>query len=104
METIVTAICDAFPERLRRNHRHVLTLTCSIFFGVGIIFCSQVTMQAGACICGMSALLQAGMYMVQLMDYFAATWSLLIIGFFECIVVGWVYGRPTISSCTVNPT
>ena len=33
------------------------------------------------------------MYILQLMDYFAATWSLLIIAFCECLVVAWVYGQ-----------
>lgn len=75
METIVTAICDEYPERLRKNHRHVLALAVVIFYILGVPLCTQ-----------------AGMYYLQLLDYFAATWSLLIIGFFECLAVAWVYG------------
>ena len=30
--------------------------------------------------------------MIQIIDNFAATYSLLIIGLFECVVLSWVYG------------
>lgn len=43
METIVSAICDEFPERLRRNHRHVLAFTCVIFYALGIPLCAAVS-------------------------------------------------------------
>lgn len=32
------------------------------------------------------------MYMVQLIDNYAATYSLLIIGLFECVALNYVYG------------
>lgn len=43
METIVSAICDEFPEHLRRNHRHVLAFTCVIFYVLGIPLCAAVS-------------------------------------------------------------
>lgn len=43
MESIVSAICDEFPERLRRNHRHVLAFTCVIFYVLGIPLCAAVS-------------------------------------------------------------
>lgn len=36
---------------------------------------------------------QAGMYIFVLLDYFALNWSLLIMGFFECMALSWVYGK-----------
>jgi SNF family Na+-dependent transporter len=33
-----------------------------------------------------------GMYMQNFLDQFLANWSLLIIGFFECVAIAWVYG------------
>ena len=36
---------------------------------------------------------QGGMYMLQLMDNYAATYSTLIIGLCECIALGWIYGE-----------
>ena len=35
---------------------------------------------------------QGGMYMLQLIDNYAATYSLLIIGLFECITIAYIYG------------
>lgn len=31
--------------------------------------------------------------MLQLMDDFSAGWNVLLIAFFECAAVGWVYGK-----------
>jgi len=42
VETIVSSICDEFPERLRKNHRHVLTFTLVGFFIAGLALCSTV--------------------------------------------------------------
>lgn len=36
--------------------------------------------------------LQAGMYWLQLMDKYAANWSVLLIAICECILVAWIYG------------
>jgi hypothetical protein len=33
------------------------------------------------------------MYMLQLMDNYAATYSVLIIGLTECVVISWIYGK-----------
>ena len=38
--------------------------------------------------------LQGGPYLLQLMDNYCGGWGIILIGFFECIVIGWVYGRP----------
>lgn len=43
METVVTSICDEFPERLRKNHRHVLSLCSLIFYACGVPLCTQVS-------------------------------------------------------------
>uniref|UniRef100_A0A0N5AJ66 Transporter n=1 Tax=Syphacia muris TaxID=451379 RepID=A0A0N5AJ66_9BILA len=75
VETVVSALCDEFPERLRRNHRHVVTFTCSVLFCLGIPFCTQ-----------------AGKYWLLLFDYFTPTWSLVILAFFEIMAVSWIYG------------
>lgn len=43
VETVVSSICDEFPERLRKNHRHVMTFVVFIFFVLGVPFCSGVS-------------------------------------------------------------
>jgi len=40
------------------------------------------------CLC-----LQGGMYMLQLIDNYAATYSVLIIGLCECLALSYVYGQ-----------
>ncbi|KHN78185.1 Sodium-dependent acetylcholine transporter [Toxocara canis] len=75
METVVSSVCDEFPERLRRNHRHVLTFTCLAFYSLGVPLCTA-----------------AGIYWLALLDYFTPTWPLIILAFFECMAISWVYG------------
>lgn len=38
-------------------------------------------------------LFQGGMYVLQLMDNYCASFSALIIGLVEVIVIGWIYGE-----------
>lgn len=40
---------------------------------------------------------QGGIYLFQVMDWYSATFSLIMIGWLECIVIGWFYGE---FSCT----
>ncbi|CAJ0942793.1 unnamed protein product, partial [Mesorhabditis belari] len=75
VETIVTSICDEFPERLRRNRRHVLTTTCACFILLSIPFCTS-----------------PGMYWLVLIDHFVITWPLVVIAFLECMAISWIYG------------
>ena len=42
---------------------------------------------------------QGGMYMLQLIDNYAATYSLLIITLFECIALNYVYGKLSVFIC-----
>ncbi len=35
------------------------------------------------------------MYMLQLMDSYAATYSVLVIALVECLALAWVYGKAT---------
>ena len=36
---------------------------------------------------------QGGIFVLQLFDNYAATYSLLFIGLVECVVLSWVYGK-----------
>ncbi|KAK0162879.1 hypothetical protein PV327_006618 [Microctonus hyperodae] len=74
METVTTAILDGIPAL--RNFKVWVVLGVSIFgYAGGIIFTTN-----------------AGMYWLQLMDKYAANWSVLLIAISECILVAWVYG------------
>ncbi|CAD5217823.1 unnamed protein product [Bursaphelenchus okinawaensis] len=75
VETVVSSVSDEYPERMRKNHRHVMTFTICVFFLLGVPLCSG-----------------AGLYWIVLLEQFVATWSLIGIAFFEVTVICWVYG------------
>lgn len=35
---------------------------------------------------------QGGMYVLQLMDTYAASWAVFIMAILECIIIAWLYG------------
>ncbi|XP_011633124.1 LOW QUALITY PROTEIN: sodium- and chloride-dependent glycine transporter 1 [Pogonomyrmex barbatus] len=74
METVTTAILDGIPSL--RNYKIWVVLGVAVIgYAGGIIFTTN-----------------AGMYWLQLMDKYAANWSVLLIAIIECILVAWVYG------------
>ncbi|KAL3886790.1 hypothetical protein ACJMK2_026762 [Sinanodonta woodiana] len=76
--TVNTTLQDQFPAMFRKNQKRkfaLLVCICIFCFLIGLIFCSQ-----------------GGMYILQLFDNYAATYSLLIIGLVECLALSWVYG------------
>lgn len=44
VETVVSSICDEFPSRLRRNHRHVLIFVLFAFYIIGLVLCTSVNL------------------------------------------------------------
>ncbi|VVC98652.1 unnamed protein product [Leptidea sinapis] len=74
METVTTAILDRFPNFRERKIWVVLTVAIFGYLG-GLIFTTN-----------------SGMYWLQLMDKYAANWSVLIIAIGECILIAWIYG------------
>ncbi|RWS28104.1 Sodium- and chloride-dependent glycine transporter 1-like protein, partial [Leptotrombidium deliense] len=75
VETVVTTIVDTWPKKCRRRKPFVLFCCCIAMFTLGLVMCSQ-----------------GGMYVLQLMDNFCASFSALIIGFVEVCVISWIYG------------
>ncbi|XP_069115309.1 sodium- and chloride-dependent glycine transporter 2-like [Argopecten irradians] len=75
--TVHTTLLDQFPGMFRRGKRRILLLLgISVgCFLVGLPFCTE-----------------GGMYVLQLFDNYAATYSLLIVGLTECFAIAWVYG------------
>uniref|UniRef100_T1JMT8 Amino acid permease/ SLC12A domain-containing protein n=1 Tax=Strigamia maritima TaxID=126957 RepID=T1JMT8_STRMM len=75
LETVVTTIIDTWPEKLRKHHKWVLFLVCGTMYLLGLCLCTN-----------------GGMFLLQLMDNFCASYSTLFIGILEVSVISWVYG------------
>ncbi|KAH8280224.1 hypothetical protein KR018_000077, partial [Drosophila ironensis] len=74
METVTTAILDRFPNL--RQYKIWVVLSVAIFGYIG----------------GLGFTTNSGMYWLQLMDKYAANWSVLLIAISECILIAWIYG------------
>uniref|UniRef100_A0A3Q1BAN2 Transporter n=1 Tax=Amphiprion ocellaris TaxID=80972 RepID=A0A3Q1BAN2_AMPOC len=75
IETIVTSVSDEYPKYLRK-HKPLFTLVCCVSFFI----------------LGFPMITESGMYMLQLVDTFAASYSLVIIAIFELVGVSYLYG------------
>uniref|UniRef100_A0A8C5CQJ3 Transporter n=1 Tax=Gadus morhua TaxID=8049 RepID=A0A8C5CQJ3_GADMO len=75
IETIVTSVSDEFPKYLRKNKPLFTLICCLCFFFLGFPMITE-----------------SGMYMLQLVDTFAASYSLVIIAICELLGVSYLYG------------
>ncbi|XP_058458136.1 sodium-dependent dopamine transporter isoform X1 [Malaya genurostris] len=73
-EAIITALSDEFPK-IGRNREIFVACLFSLYFVVGLASCTQ-----------------GGFYFFQLLDRYAAGYSILIAVLFESIAVSWIYG------------
>lgn len=73
-EAIITGLSDEFPI-IKRNREIFVAVLFSIYFMVGLASCAQ-----------------GGVYVVELLDRYAAGYSILVAVFCESIVVSWIYG------------
>ncbi|XP_014665683.1 PREDICTED: sodium- and chloride-dependent glycine transporter 1-like, partial [Priapulus caudatus] len=80
METVTTAVLDKFTQ-LRKYKAWVLLAACTLWFLAGLSMTGQV-----------------GVYVLTLIDSYAAGWSLMILALLECIVIGWFYDVPNVKS------
>lgn len=74
-EAIITALSDEFPK-IGRNREIFVGCLFSLYFVVGLASCTQ-----------------GGFYFFQLLDKYAAGYSILIAVFFEAVAVSWIYGN-----------
>ncbi|XP_062553443.1 sodium-dependent dopamine transporter isoform X1 [Armigeres subalbatus] len=73
-EAIITALSDEFPK-IGRNREIFVAGLFTLYFFVGLASCTQ-----------------GGFYFFQLLDRYAAGYSILIAVLFESIAVSWIYG------------
>ncbi|XP_055380801.1 sodium- and chloride-dependent glycine transporter 1 [Condylostylus longicornis] len=74
METVITAVLDKFPNL--RQYKVWVVLSVALFGYCG----------------GLGFTTNSGMYWLQLMDKYAANWSVLLIAISECVLISWLYG------------
>ncbi|CAH1787244.1 unnamed protein product [Owenia fusiformis] len=74
LETVTTALLDKFPDYRERKTWIVLAM-CTLGYIGGLTICTN-----------------GGMYMLQLMDSYAASWSVFLLAIIESVLIGWVYG------------
>uniref|UniRef100_A0A3P9JYQ9 Transporter n=1 Tax=Oryzias latipes TaxID=8090 RepID=A0A3P9JYQ9_ORYLA len=78
VESLVTAVVDMYPTVFRRKNRRELFLLAVVLFSF---------------LMGLIMLMEGGMYVFQLFDYYAASgMCLLFMSIFETVCIAWVYG------------
>ncbi|XP_072039408.1 sodium- and chloride-dependent glycine transporter 1-like [Amphiura filiformis] len=75
METVITAIMDVLPPHRQRLKPLITFGLCLIFFCLSI-----------------PCVTQGGFYVLTLMDWYAAGFSLFVIGILCCVIISYVYG------------
>jgi len=78
-ECLISAFVDEFPW-LRPKKILFTAFMCFVLFLLGI-----------------PCVMNGGIYILQLMDWYAAAFSLMIISLLECVVIAWVYGEERFS-------
>ncbi|CAH1785348.1 unnamed protein product [Owenia fusiformis] len=74
-ETVITGLCDEFPIfRKRRLLTSIAVATLLFLFGIPCVT-------------------QGGMYVLQLMDWYAAGFCVLVVAVCECLIINWFYGN-----------
>ncbi|XP_012946005.1 sodium- and chloride-dependent glycine transporter 1 [Aplysia californica] len=74
LETVMTAVQDTYPPFRAKKVYVVLVVSILGFLG-GLAICAE-----------------GGMYVLQLMDTYAASYGVFIMAILECIIIAWIYG------------
>uniref|UniRef100_A0A0B6ZDJ3 Transporter n=2 Tax=Arion vulgaris TaxID=1028688 RepID=A0A0B6ZDJ3_9EUPU len=74
-ETILSSLMDEFPHLLRRKKVTITAVACFAEF-----------------VLGLPCITQGGVYILQIMDWYCASFSLMLISMTECLVLSWAYG------------
>ncbi|XP_062566901.1 sodium- and chloride-dependent creatine transporter 1-like [Saccostrea cucullata] len=78
VESFLAHVSDMFPRVLYKTKGRMIltTMTCVIWFAFGLSMVSR-----------------GGMYVFQLYDFYSASGMVLLwVAFWECIVIGWIFG------------
>ncbi|XP_038630786.1 sodium- and chloride-dependent neutral and basic amino acid transporter B(0+)-like isoform X2 [Scyliorhinus canicula] len=73
--TIITILVDQFPKFLRSKHFYLTTGVCLLLYILGLAYVTQ-----------------AGIYWLNLVDYFCTGWIVIITALLELVGLSWIYG------------
>ena len=82
-ETMLSGMMDEFPHLLMGRKTLITGVACLLEFLLGL-----------PCIC------QGGVYVLQIMDWYCASFSLMLISLAECMAISWAYGQR--QHCTIS--
>ncbi|XP_029462575.1 sodium- and chloride-dependent neutral and basic amino acid transporter B(0+)-like isoform X2 [Rhinatrema bivittatum] len=82
IETVTTAIQDGFPKVMKKMRIPITAGCCIFLFLLGLVCVTQ-----------------AGIYWVNLIDYYCGGWAVLIAAVPEIIGICWIYGHFSLVSC-----
>ncbi|XP_051877851.1 sodium- and chloride-dependent neutral and basic amino acid transporter B(0+)-like isoform X2 [Pristis pectinata] len=75
LETVITALLDQFSKILHLKRLYLTNGMCLVFYFLGLIFVTE-----------------AGIYWLNLIDYFCTGWILVTVALLELIGLSWIYG------------
>ena len=79
--SLVEAINATVLDKTKMKKQHVALIVCVLGFLAGIIYTTN-----------------GGLYMLDVVDHFVTSVSLIVIGILECIAIGWIYGADKMRS------
>ncbi|XP_060073835.1 sodium- and chloride-dependent glycine transporter 1-like [Ylistrum balloti] len=79
-ETVSSGLVDSFPSQLKERKVQLTAALSVILFILGLPFTTQ-----------------GGIYVFQLIDWYASTLCIVLGSFLECIVISWIYGAERFS-------
>ena len=79
-ETMLSGLIDEFPKQLRNKKMLVTAVTCVVEF-----------------LLGLPSICQGGIYVLQIMDWYCASFSLMLISLTECVAISWIYGTSVVT-------
>ncbi|VDI73220.1 solute carrier family 6 (neurotransmitter transporter, amino acid) member 5/7/9/14 [Mytilus galloprovincialis] len=74
-ETCISSFIDEYPRLLRSKRVLLAAVGCFVEF-----------------LLGLPCITQGGIYVLQIMDWYCASFSLMMISLIECLVIAWIYG------------
>ncbi|XP_071091475.1 sodium- and chloride-dependent glycine transporter 1-like [Haliotis cracherodii] len=80
-ETIIAGIIEACPKYLQERRMCVTAGVCLVGFVLSIPFVTE-----------------GGIFLFQLIEWYSSSFSTLLIGCLECVVINWIYGSNRLSN------